>query len=108
MPAPSTIVLMPEGVRIPSSIANLASFREWALYYRAGVREYWLVDARFAEIAFTIHHWTPDGYRVAVGAEGFSPSLVLERSFRLVRRAHPHRIGLFRLEDRALPSDTVG
>ncbi len=31
-------------------------------YYAADVREYWLVDARGAEIKFILHVWRPDGF----------------------------------------------
>jgi Uma2 family endonuclease len=56
-------------------------------YWRAGVLEYWLMDARGEELFFRIHHRGPSGYVPAViDAEGFQSSIVFGRRFRLTRR----------------------
>ena len=71
------------------------------LYHRAGVREYWLIDAR-GEVAFTIHRWRPGGYEaVPPDAWGFRRSEVLHRGFRLVRRPREVSVDVYRLEARA-------
>lgn len=55
-------------------------------YHVAGVREYWLIDARHDELAFTILLHQPDGYAVAEGVDGWQTSQVFDRQFRLERR----------------------
>ena len=62
-----------------------------AAYFQAGVREFWLADARGAEPVLVIHHPGPSGFEpVAVAANGFQPSAVLGCRFRLdfARDAH--------------------
>jgi Uma2 family endonuclease len=54
-------------------------------YHRAGVREYWLIDARGDEIAFQILHWRKNGYVSAPRKDGWQRSRVFGRSFRLSR-----------------------
>ena len=55
-----------------------------AAYFRAGVREFWLADARGDEPVFVIHSPGPDGFEPAVrDADGFQPSAVLGCRFRL-------------------------
>jgi Uma2 family endonuclease len=56
-------------------------------YHRAGVREYWLIDARAEAIEFQVLHLEPDGYVAApiLGA-GWQASRVFGRLFRLQRR----------------------
>jgi Uma2 family endonuclease len=54
-------------------------------YHQAGVREYWLIDARGNEIDFQILHWRKTGYAAAARKEGWQRSRVLSRSFRLTR-----------------------
>ena len=64
-------------------------------YHTAGVAEYWLVDARGTQLAFTLLEHTPEGYvAVAPTRSGFAHSTVLDRNVRLARR--PARLGLFR------------
>ena len=53
-------------------------------YFRAGVREFWLVDARGDEPIFSIHHPGTEGFEpVARDAGGFQPSAVFGCRFRL-------------------------
>jgi Uma2 family endonuclease len=52
--------------------------------FRAGVREYWLADARREPFLFRIHHRGQSGFEaVAPDADGFQPSPVFGRRFRL-------------------------
>jgi Uma2 family endonuclease len=53
-------------------------------YFQAGVREFWLADARRDPLAFRIHTRTESGFQpVALDADGFQPSAVLPFRFRL-------------------------
>lgn len=56
------------------------------LYHRAGVREYWVIDARKAELSFKMFRHSPEGYaRVKLADKKWLPSLVFGREFRLER-----------------------
>ncbi|MCC7421421.1 MAG: Uma2 family endonuclease [Planctomycetaceae bacterium] len=56
------------------------------LYYRAGVDEYWLIDARRAEISFQIlARGESEFVSVPADPDGFVFSRVLQASFRMVR-----------------------
>jgi Uma2 family endonuclease len=70
-------------------------------YHRAGIAEYWLVDARGTQIVFHILHWRKTGYVAATNRKGWQRSRVFARDFRLVRKAV--RLGLweYTLEMRA-------
>ena len=55
-----------------------------AAYFQAGVREFWLVDARGEKPVFIIHRPGPKGFEpVAVDADGFQPSAVFGCRYRL-------------------------
>lgn len=55
-----------------------------AAYFKAGVCEFWLVDARGQTPLFTIHQPGDRGYHpVAVDADGFQQSIVFNCGFRL-------------------------
>jgi Uma2 family endonuclease len=56
------------------------------LYWRAGIREYWLVDARGEALEFDILRRTPAGYVPTRKQAGWIKSAVFRRSFKLVRR----------------------
>ncbi len=61
-----------------------------SLYWRAGINEYWLADARGEQLLFQIHHRGDAAYEPApADAEGFQHSRVFERRFRLLRRRRP-------------------
>jgi Uma2 family endonuclease len=62
----------------------------FGLYWRAGVSEYWLVDARQEAVTFTIFKRGRKGY-VAVRPQkgGWLKSNVFDRSFRLPRSTDP-------------------
>jgi Uma2 family endonuclease len=55
-------------------------------YYRAGVQEYWLIDARGEEVSFQIFVRGPSGFVVVPRRGGWVRSRVFRRSFRLLRR----------------------
>jgi Uma2 family endonuclease len=52
----------------------------------AGVPEYWLIDARGADIHFEILVRGEEGYEAATGRSGWLPSPVFGRRFRLTRQ----------------------
>lgn len=56
------------------------------LYWQAGVREYWLVDARGAKPLFEILRHTARGYVSVRKQDGWLRSTVFGRSFRLTRK----------------------
>jgi Uma2 family endonuclease len=59
-------------------------------YFGAGVAEFWLIDARGAELAFAIRGRGDDGFDpVPVDADGFQASAVLGRRYRLDRERSP-------------------
>lgn len=71
-------------------------------YYTAGVTEYWLVDARGEEVEFQIHLRGADAFEAAASdAEGYLPSPVFGREFRLYRELDPVGMYRYRLESRA-------
>jgi Uma2 family endonuclease len=55
-------------------------------YHRAGIPEYWLVDAMGEEIDFQLLIHEPDAYVQAESEEGWRHSPVFNRSLRLERR----------------------
>ncbi len=61
------------------------------IYHRAGISEYWLVNARGPEIDFQVLVWGRNKYKAAVVRKGWSFSPVFSRWFRLIRR--PNRLG---------------
>ncbi len=70
------------------------------LYFRAGVREYWLVDVR-REVRFEVQRRGPSGFEPTTpDAEGFQLSEVLGRRFRLIRSTTRRGLPRFELETR--------
>jgi Uma2 family endonuclease len=53
------------------------------VYWRTGVEEYWLVDARDDRPRFEMFSYTPKGYRRTPGKHGWLKSRVFGESFRL-------------------------
>jgi Uma2 family endonuclease len=53
------------------------------LYWRAGIPEYWLVDARKPPLQFDILSWTERGYSATRRRQGWLKSKVFDRSFLL-------------------------
>jgi Uma2 family endonuclease len=67
------------------------------VYHRAGIREFWLVDAQDDDISFEILHHTADGYVAAIPTDGWRHSHVFNRRFRLERTESPIGIAEYRL-----------
>jgi Uma2 family endonuclease len=55
------------------------------LYWEAGIREYWLVDARKGVLRFDILRHTAKGYVAVRPQRGWLKSAVFDRSFRLTQ-----------------------
>jgi len=78
--------------------------RLMAAYWRAGVAEYWVIDARGEELAFHVHRRGPSGYEPAAGDPGgHRHSSVFDRWFRLARRRDRRGGWAFDLEHRQSP-----
>lgn len=59
-------------------------------YWKAGIPEYWLIDARGEAIDFQIFRRGKRGYQaVEPDPQGYRRSAVLNRSFRITRRLNP-------------------
>jgi Uma2 family endonuclease len=68
-------------------------------YFKAGVRELWLLDARGRQMFFTIHHRGSDAFvETAADAAGHQPSVVLDANVRLERTRHARGHWVYRLE----------
>jgi len=72
-----------------------------AAYYRAGVSEFWLMDARGEDLLFRIHRRGATEYEpLAPDAEGFQYSTVLDRRYRLQRSRNPKGRIVFDLREK--------
>lgn len=70
-------------------------------YHRAGVDEFWLIDARSDEVLFRIHRRGPSDYEaVEADGDGFQYSAVLERRYRLVRTRNQAGRVVFDLQEK--------
>ena len=69
-------------------------------YHQAGVKEYWLIDARGEELSFQILHWRKTVYAAAPSHEGWQRSRVFGRSFRLERTRDKRGLWRYRLQVR--------
>lgn len=69
-------------------------------YWEAGIREYWLVDARKEPLAFDILRHTPKGYRMTPKKDGWSKSNVFGKSFRLTQKMSEYGDPEYTLEAR--------
>jgi Uma2 family endonuclease len=61
------------------------------LYWKAGIAEYWLVDAREGKLSFEILHLTPEGYVATPATDGWILSKVFSQRFQMQQRADPLR-----------------
>ena len=69
-------------------------------YFEAGVKEFWLVDARGDELQFQIHHRGETEFQaVDPDEEGFQLSAVLQHRCRLERLQHPRTRRKYILHD---------
>lgn len=57
------------------------------LYWKAGIQEYWLVDARGEELRFEILLHAPNEYVATASDTGWNRSEVFDKSFRLTRKS---------------------
>jgi Uma2 family endonuclease len=75
---------------------------EWLLekYHEAGIPEYWLIDARNAEIQFDIFRHTPKSYQATKRSAGWLKSNVLGKSFKLTRTIDRFKMAEYQLEVR--------
>ena len=71
-------------------------------YHRAGVPEYWIIDARFNAIDFQVLRHRRDRYVVAAPRGGWHRSSVFGRGFRLERRLN--RMGRWRYTLQVAPA----
>jgi Uma2 family endonuclease len=71
-------VVSPSSVRKDTVVLKQA-------YWEAGVREYWLVDARREPLTFDIFRRTAKGYTATRKQDGWLKSLVFGKSFRLTQ-----------------------
>lgn len=64
---------------------------EWLMraYHEAGVREYWLIDARSEPLRFDVYKHGPKGFTAARKSGGWVKSAVLGKSFRLEATTNP-------------------
>lgn len=86
----------------PHSVSK-DTYRLPSAYFEAGVREYWLVDARREELQFQIFRRGEGEFVNAdVDEEGFQISGVLERSYRLTRQRESFEEWWFDLEERMI------
>lgn len=60
------------------------------LYWRAGIREYWLVDVRGDKLVFDIYRHTSKGYVATRKQAGWVKSVVFGRSFQLTCQIDKH------------------
>lgn len=86
-------------------VSNSSEQKDWERlferYFLAGVREYWICDARKGPATLRLHHRGPRGYEVTPqDADGFARSEVLGAAVRFVTL--PPRMGIvrYRLETR--------
>ena len=67
-------------------------------YFKAGVREIWLLDARGPELLFQIHHRGRESFLpTEADAEGYQVSVVLRSRCRLERSRHARGHWVYRL-----------
>ena len=64
-------------------------------YHKAGIPEYWLIDAR-KKLEFQILLWSPAGYQTAAAQAGWQKSRIFRRQFRLTRAKG--RMGLWKYQ----------
>jgi Uma2 family endonuclease len=70
-------------------------------YWRAGIAEYWLIDARMERLLFSIHTHGAAGYELApMDQGGFQVSAVFNSRFRLERRRDTRGFWVFDLQSR--------
>ncbi len=83
----------PDWVLEVVSQSSVAQDTEWlrVSYHRAGIPEYWLIDARFDELSFQVLRRRRDRFAAVAARGGWYRSQVFGHSFRLERQKN--RIG---------------
>jgi Uma2 family endonuclease len=71
-------------------------------YHRAGIPEYWLIDARGDEVVFDLLVRAESDYVSEVGRGGWQTSPVFGRRFRLVRSRGPLELWQYTLQVKGL------
>lgn len=72
-------------------------------YFKAGVKEYWLVDGRGPDLYFQIFARGAAEFEPAASdADGFQPSAVMGCAYRLDRSEPPHGRGVYDLVEREI------
>ncbi|MBI3407071.1 MAG: Uma2 family endonuclease [Planctomycetes bacterium] len=66
-------------------------------YHEAGIREYWLVDARGSEIEFQILEWHESGFVPVTAKKGWLASMQFRHQFKLTRRRNRRGAWKYRL-----------
>src|SRR5262249_40046912 len=102
--------------RRPERFVELAGTPDWVLeivsdssvpkdtdwlrdaYHRAGIAEYWLIDARGEEIDFRILLHRPGEYAADTSRGGWQRSSIFKRHFRLVRKRGRMNLWQYALE----------
>lgn len=69
-------------------------------YHRAGIPEYWLIDARKEQLEFVIFRWALTEYEPVKPSRGWAASRVYQRRFRLRREARPLNCWVYHLDSR--------
>ena len=93
----------PDWVLEVVSDSSVEKDTDWlrSAYHRAGIPEYWLIDARGEEIRFHILVWRKQGYAAAPRRGGWQRSPVFGHRFRLTRERV--RLGLWEYTLHARP-----
>lgn len=72
------------------------------LYWRAGITEYWLVDARGATPRFDIFRHTKDGYVATEPQDGWLFSAIFRHAFQLAQQTDPLGYPQYKLHARSV------
>jgi Uma2 family endonuclease len=92
---------------ISRSTEKKDSMRLHELYWRAGITEYWLVDARGELPRFDIFRHTKDGYVATEVQDGWLWSQVFGPALKLTQQADPLGHPQYRLETRSVEPSTA-
>ena len=84
---------------VSNSSVNNDTKRLPAAYFSAGVREFWLIDARGDDLIFHIHRRGSDSFEpVDIEDKDYQQSTVFSRRFRLTRNRNRHGRWIYDLE----------
>jgi Uma2 family endonuclease len=77
------------------------------LYWRAGISEYWLVDARGTSLRFDIFRHTKEGYVATEPHDGWLRSNVFGHAFQLIRLTDAVGLPQFKVQARSTAQTTA-